>query len=197
MSHTRLGLVLVLLLCIVGPVSASVGTSSPNAPVLPDNGCLDDTNGTGGGGITDMITFNQTGNITDVNIRVEMTQTWRADIQAAVTYTGGGGTVVLANNHDTSGDNYNATFDSEAALPCSDATLCGLTTGSPCETAPGPICRPNQSLTSFNGLTCPGTFTLAVCDRAAGDLGNLVLWEVTVTGDGGHVPVELQTFSIE
>jgi subtilisin-like proprotein convertase family protein len=175
-------------------VNTVTNTSTPNAALLPDNGCLDDTNtGTGGGGITDAIAFTETGTISDVDVRVEFTHTWRSDIQAVVTYSGGGGTVRLANNHDGSGDNYFATFDSEAAALCSDAANCG--TAGNCTAAPGPSCQPDQSLTAFNSLSAPGTFTLAVCDRAAGDLGTLVAWEVALTGD--PLPVELMGFSVE
>lgn len=190
-------LTILLILC-AAPVLAGTSnvvtiSSSPNAPILPDNGCLDDTNtGTGLGGITDAITFTDPGVIEDVNVRIEITTTWRSDVQAAVTYTDGGGVVLLANNTDTSGDNFFATFDSEGALPCGDAANCGTTTN--CVTAPGPVCQPITPLTVFNNLDCPGTFTLAVCDRAAADAATLVLWEVTVTGT--HIPVELQTFTV-
>lgn len=200
MSRSRILLPLasaVALALFALPVTAVVTqTSSPNAPLLPDNGCVDDGAGTGLGGITDAIVFTETGTISDVNVSVEITHTWRADLQASVSYSEGGGTVMLMNNHDTSGDNYFATFDSDAALACSDATMCGLTTGSPCETAPGPVCQPNASLDAFDGFSAPGTFTLTMCDRAAADTGTLVAWSVTLDGDG-DLPVELSGFSIE
>lgn len=172
-----------------------VGSSTVNnVPLLPDNGCaLDDNTGVGAGGITNDIAFTATGTIDDVNVRIEMTHTWRSDIQAALTYTGGGGTVRLANNVDGSGDNFFATFDSEAGLPCTDVANCG-TTGN-CGAAPGPVCQPLESLTAFDTLSAPGTFTLAVCDRATGDLGELVAWEITLEGAG--LPVELMGFSVE
>lgn len=201
MKHTRLSLALVLLLCAVVPVQAATvtNTSSPNLAILPDNGCVDDTNtGTGLGGVTDTIAFTEAGNISDVNVHVEITHTWRSDLQMILTYTGGGGNVRLANAHgnSTNSDNYFATFDSEAGIACGDASQCNSTAvgGGPCQTAPGPTCQPDVSLTAFNALACPGTFTLAICDRVAADLGTLTTWSVSVTGD--H-PVELQTFSIE
>lgn len=187
---------LALALLIASPAMAGDVVSmisSPNAAIAPDNGCLDDTNGTGGGGITDAISFTAAGTIDDVNVRIEVTHTWRSDVQAALTYTGGGGTVRLANNVDSSGDNFFATFDSEGAALCSDAANCGTTTN--CVTAPGPVCQPLEALTAFDGLTSPGTWTLAVCDRAAADNGTLVAWEVTLEGAG--LPVELMGFSVE
>lgn len=168
-------------------------TSTPNAPVAPDNGCVDDTAGNGAGGITDNIAFVEAGTISDVDVAVQFTQTWRSDIQAALSYTGGGGTVQIINNWDTSGDNLNAVLDSDAAVLCSDAANCGTTTN--CVTAPGPTCQPNATLNAFDGLASPGTWTLAVCDRATQDTGNLVQWSVTLDGTGG-LPVELQGFSV-
>ena len=180
---------------LASPVAQAAVTqgSAPNAPVAPDNGCTDDTSGNGAGGISDIIAFVEAGTISDVNVRVEFTQTWRSDIQAALSYSGGGGTIQVINNWDTSGDNLFATLDSDAANPCSAAADCG--TGTNCVTAPGPTCAPDVSLNAYDGLTSPGTWTLAVCDRAAGDTGNLVAWEVTVDGDGG-LPVDLQGFSV-
>lgn len=170
-------------------------TDNANVPMDPDNGCLDDTNGTGQGGVTRTIAFTQTGTIDDVNVSIDITHTWRSDVQAGLSYSVGGGTILLANNQDTSGDNYIATFDSQAALPCSDATQCGLTAGSPCATAPGAICQPTGSLDAYNGLASPGTWTLTLCDRAAADTGTLNSWAVTLDGMG--LPVELTGFSID
>ncbi len=164
-------------------------TDAAATPVLPDNGCTDDTNGTGLGGISRTIAFTEVGTITDIDVTLELTQTWRSDIQVGLSYTGGGGTVRLVNNVDGSGDNLNALVDSDAALLCSDVTNCG--TAANCVTPPGPTCQPIDVLTAFNGLATPGTFTLTVCDRAAADLGNLTSWSVTadldVSGDAPPV----------
>lgn len=168
-------------------------SSSPGAAIV-DNGCLDDTNtGSGLGGSTDAINFPETGTINDVNIAVEFDTTWRSDIQAAVTYSVTATTVRLINNYDTSGDDLFAQLDSDAGVLCSDASMCG--TGANCVTAPGPVCQPQESLdAAFGATTAPGTFTMAVCDRAAQD--NLVWTAWSVTADG-TIPVELQGFSIE
>ena len=150
-----------------------------NVPILPDNGCLDDANGLGEGGIINSITIpaGDLGSIVDVNVQVAMTHTWRGDIQMSL--TDGTTTVLLANNHGGSADNYHATFDTQAALPCSDATNCGGAAN--CNTPPGPTCQPNQVLDAFNGAEAAGrTFTLQICDRAAGDLGTLVNWAIEV-----------------
>ncbi len=169
-------------------------TSSPSLAILPDNGCTDDSNaGTGLGGGTNPIAFTETtAGITDANVAVQVTTPWRSDLQMYLTYSGGGG-ALLANNHDTSGDNYFATFDSDAATLCSAAAHCG--TGTNCVVAPGPTCQPDTTLTVFNTLVAPGTFTLAICDRVAADLATLVQWSVTLTGPG--LPVELISFTVD
>ncbi len=178
-------------LSAAGLVSAGTmtvtNTDAAALPVAPDNGCTDDAAGTGLGGISRTIAFTEVGTITDIDVTLVMTQTWRSDIQVGLSYTGGGGTVRLVNNNDTSGDNLNAIVDSDAALICSDAANCG--TAGNCVTPPGPTCQPIDPLTAFNGLATPGTFTLTVCDRAAADTGDLTSWSVTADLDvSGDLP---------
>lgn len=192
---------LTLSLGITPALALVTNSSSPGAAISPDNGCLDDTNnGTGLGGITDTIEFTESGTISDVDVAVEITHTWRSDIQMVLSYSGGGGTVRLANAHGNSAnsDNYFATFDSDSGLLCSDTSACNSNTvgGGVCQTAPGATCAPDQSLDAFDALTAPGTFTLAICDRASQDLGTLNSWSITLDGSG-DLPVELSGFSIE
>lgn len=112
---------------LASPVAQAAVThgSAPNVLVAPDNGCTNDTSGNGAGGISDIIAFVEAGTISDVNVRVEFTQTWRSDIQAALSYSGGGGTIQVINNWDGSGDNLFATLDSDAANACSAVADCG------------------------------------------------------------------------
>lgn len=198
----RIGLILLAAVSLVG-VNVEAGTTitrtttNLNQPVAPDNGCANDTTGNGAGGITNTIVVTEAGLLSDVNVVVEMTQTWRSDIQAALSYTGGGGTVQIINNHDGNNNNYFATLDSDSANGlCSAAANCG--TAEPdvdCTVAPGPTCQPDASIAGFSGLNSPGTWTLAVCDRAAQDTGSLSSWSVVLTGD--PLPVELQSFTAE
>lgn len=174
-----------------GFASAQItNTSTPGLP-FTDNTCIGLD---GSGGITDTIAFTETGTITDVNVRVAMTHTWRSDLQFHVEYTLGGGIVILAADHDSSDDNYYATFDNEAVTLCSDATMCG-TGGGVCDTAPGPTCSPDGDLSSFYTLGSPGTWTLAACDDAGGDTGTFDEWAVTLDGPG--LPVELMSFQVD
>lgn len=197
----------VFILAIAASFSASsafagtiTGTSTPGLAILPDNGCaVDGDAGLGAGGVSDTIAIAQAGTISDVNVQVAFTHTWRSDLQMILSYTGGGGNVRLANGDGNSAnsDNFFATFDTDAATLCSDATLCGSTAagGGPCQTSPGPTCQPDQPLTAFNTLASPGTWTLTICDRVAQDLGTLDSWSVTLDGQG--LPVELMNFSVD
>ncbi len=177
-----------LALC-AGFASAQITNTSTPALAITDDSCAT------GGYVTDDIVFTEAGTITDVNVRVAITHTWRGDLQFFVDYSVGGGPVnlVAPAGHDGSLDNYYATFDSEAALPCSDATLCG-TGGSGCDVAPGPTCQPDGTLSAFNTLASPGTWTISVCDDAGSDTGTLQEWAVTLDGPG--LPVELMSFQV-
>lgn len=174
-----------------GMASAQITHSSSPAIAIDDNSCATPAYN------SDTINFPEAGTISDANISVAFTHTWRGDLQFYVDYSVGGGPVdlVAPTGHDGSGDNYHATFDSDAAVPCSDGTLCGLGTASPCETAPGPVCAPDGSLSSFNTLSSPGDWTIYVCDDAGGDTGTLDSWSVTL--DGAGLPVELMSFQID
>ncbi len=171
-------------------------TDTPNL-AIGDNNCTDATNGTGLGGISRTITIpaGDAGSILDVNVRVNVTHTWRSDLQMAL--TDGTNTVILANNHDGSGDNYRALFDTAAPALCSvnSATTCGATnTTGACATTEA-TCQPNQSLNPYNGLESANrVFTLRICDRAAADTGTLNSWELIVDRNavgGGSADVSI------
>ena len=184
----------VLLIGVTLTVNAAVTrTSSPGANI--DSAANLCTGADGAGGVTDTIAFTEnSASISDVDVRVAIDHTWRGDLQFDVAYSGGGGTVVLAADHDGSADNYYATFDDEAATAC--GTVCGSAAN--CTAAPGPTCSPDSALTAFDGLTSPGTWTMRVCDDAGGDTGTWNSWAVTANGQpGDELPVELMEFVID
>lgn len=189
-------IVLVALFCVVGMAQAQVtNTATPGVTILPDNGCTN-PDGDGAGGITDTIAFAEAGTISDVDVRVEMTHTFRSDLQFHVSYDGGGGNVILASAHDSLDDNYFATFDDEAATLCSDNSMCGGLDGVCDSVGTAVTCIPDAALTAFDGLSSPGTWTLSVCDDAGGDTGTVDVWAVTLDGDG-QLPVELMGFAVD
>lgn len=155
----------------------------------------------GTGGLTDTVSFAGAGPITDANVNVDITHSWRGDLQMHIDYNGT--TVILAADHGSSAstDNYFATFDTEAGAACSDVTNCGNTTdNTTCfSDATRSTCQPDDALTVFNGMAGNlGAWTFSVCDDAGGDQGTFDAWSVTLDGaPGSGLPVELMNLEVE
>lgn len=115
--------------------------------------------------------------VTDVNIGVQFSHTYRGDIRA--TLVSPTGTVVnLITNIGTSADNLNVLFDDSA--PTSVTTH---TANDNSSTAP-PYQRtfsPEGSLAAFNGQGSAGTWQLTICDSLNGDSGNFTRSDLTLT----------------
>lgn len=115
--------------------------------------------------------------VTDVNIGVQFTHTYRGDVRA--TLVSPAGTVVnLITNVGTSADNLNVLFDDSAA-----ASITAHTTNDNTSTAP-PYqrnFRPEGSLASFNGQGSAGTWQLTICDSLNSDSGNFTRTDLTLT----------------
>ena len=184
-------ILITLVLACFGLNAAVTQNGAPGGAVL--DGTTTCTGATGAGGPTDSVTFTEMGTISDVNVDVSITHAWRGDLIMDIAYNGT--TVVLASVHgDAAGNpNYIATFDSEAATACSDATMCG--DGGACN---GVTCSPDNPLTAFNTMTSPmGSWTFSVCDNfAASSSGTFDAWSVTLDGDN-QLPVELLNLNIE
>jgi uncharacterized repeat protein (TIGR01451 family) len=106
--------------------------------------------------------------VTDVNIGVQLTHTYRGDLRA--TLVSPAGTVVdLITNVGTSADNLNVLFDDGAAAGIATHTTNDNTTAAP------PYqrnFRPEGSLASVNGEGSAGTWQLTICDSLNSDSGN-------------------------
>lgn len=115
--------------------------------------------------------------VTDVNIGVQFTHTYRGDVRA--TLVSPAGTVVnLITNVGTSADNLNVLFDDSAA-----SSITTHTTNDNTSTAP-PYqrnFRPEGSLASFNGQGSAGTWQLTICDSLNSDSGNFTRTDLTLT----------------
>lgn len=143
----------------------------PGVPVT-DNGCDANDYGT--------MTFNYPTNliITDVNIGVKTTTTYRGDLIVKVV-SPQGTEIILQNNVGTSADNLDALFDDAG----SGSTATGNHTidASYDVTCP-PQGTPTQPLSTFNGELSQGVWTLKVCDAAAVDLAYINKFDVFITG---------------
>ena len=80
-----------------------------------------------------------------------------------------------------------ATLGENGGAGCAGADVVGDTCGSA-------SVSPEQPLSTFNGESAAGMWTLCIGDGAGGDTGDLTSW--SMVGDG-TLPVELQSFSID
>lgn len=122
------------------------------------------------------------GTVTDINVSVEATHTWVADMTAITTHLDTANAVTLFQNQCGSTDNVNVDFDDEAG-----AFACPLT---------GPTTMQAQGdLNAFASTVGDGngTYEISINDNANGDTGTLIEWCVNITteapvGGGGGVP---------
>lgn len=115
--------------------------------------------------------------VTDVNIGVQLTHSYRGDLRA--TLVSPTGTVVnLITNVGTGADNLNVLFDDSAA-----ATIATHTTNDSTTTAPPyqRTFRPEASLTAFNGQQSAGIWQLTICDSLNSDSGAFTRTDLTLT----------------
>lgn len=114
--------------------------------------------------------------VTDVNVGVQFTHTYRGDVRA--TLVSPAGTVVnLITNVGTSADNLNVLFDDSAAASISTHTTNDNTAAAPPYQR---TFRPEGSLASFNGQGSAGTWQLTICDSLNGDSGNFTRTDLTL-----------------
>lgn len=111
------------------------------------------------------------GSITDVNVTLNATHTYRGDLLVQLT-SPRGTTVTLSDNTGEAQDDFVGTvFDDQATVGIADA-----------ESAEGSF-QPSSELAAFNGEDPNGTWTLSITDTAGGDIGNLSGWSITITTD--------------
>jgi subtilisin-like proprotein convertase family protein len=151
----------------LGDGVACVGGGSPNAIIesFPDL-AIPDANPAGA---TTTITVVDDFLIADLNVDVEITHTFLADLVIKVTAPNGTDFAVMWDNLCGSNDNMNVTFDDGAGpIACGQPTVGTF--------SPNP-----DALSVFNGLTSAGDWSLNVVDEVGADLGTIVRWGLTFT----------------
>lgn len=126
--------------------------------------------------IESVLPIADTSTVTDVNVKVNISHTWDADLTFSL--VGPEGTAVeLSSGNGGSGDNYtNTIFDDQAAN--------SIVTGS----APfSGSFKPEGVLANLNNIPANGTWKLRVRDVEAPDPGTLNSWSVTLTTAGAFV----------
>ena len=114
--------------------------------------------------------------VTDVNIGVQFTHTYRGDVRA--TLVSPTGTIVnLITNVGTSADHLNVLFDDSAAASITTHTTNDNTSAAPPYQR---TFRPEGSLASFNGQGSAGTWQLTICDSLNGDSGAFTRADLTL-----------------
>lgn len=156
-------LVWLALALAVAPARAQTSTTYANTTT----GTISDTATPCTSPLVRSFTVTANAQVSDVNIGVQLTHTYRGDLRA--TLTSPSGTVVnLITNVGTSADNLNVLFDDSAPTNISTHTTNDTTTAAP------PYQRtfqPEGSLAGFNGQGSAGTWQLSICDSLSGDSG--------------------------
>jgi len=144
---------------------------------IPDNNAT---------GISSVINFPQNKIITDVNVTVNITHTYDADL--ALTLTSPQGTVIiLSSGNGGDGNNYsNTLFD--------DAAVSAINLGIPPYTG---IFRPQGNLSSFNNEQSAGNWTLKVVDSGELDIGTLDNWSIEICGIPSVFSLPTDNFNIQ
>ncbi|MFB3851832.1 MAG: proprotein convertase P-domain-containing protein, partial [Acidobacteriota bacterium] len=121
-------------------------------------------------GVDVPIDVSDSGTITDVNVTINITHTWDADLDIYLVHPDG--TVVeLSTDNGSSGDNYtNTTFDDSAPTP--------ITSGSAPFTG---TYRPEGSLAALNGKDLNGVWNLRVKDDTSGDTGTVQNYSLQIS----------------
>lgn len=147
-------------------IAANITCNTYNSPAgelpIPDNDAL---------GLNSIISVSENKTISDINVTINVTHTYDADL--VFTLTSPQGTKInLATNVGSDGDNFtNTTFDDEATdnINFGNAPFTGLYV-------------PQEKLAAFNNEKSFGNWTLNIADIGAQDLGNLVNWSIAVCG---------------
>ncbi len=132
-------------------------------PVGPDAGTITES----------VITYTDDFIINDVNVTINILHSWDADLEIKLVAPNGTTEVMLAQANGGSGDNFtNTVFDDEAATSIADGTP--PFTGS---------FQPVGDLSTLDGLSSIGDWTLSILDTANGDGGTLQDWSLQLCED--------------
>lgn len=188
------------LLAVPSLANAQVFTNSVTGNINDTTFCAGGTNANGNGVVNDLErTFTVSGlsNITDLNVGLIASHTWRGDMD--IRLESPLGTEVQLVTPDTSGagnqDNYN--------IELSDENLEDVNTGSHAtanDTSAAPyefFVRPDNALTAFDGENPNGTWTLKICDDYTGQNGQFISGELIFqSGNGADLSLVMTADSL-
>jgi subtilisin-like proprotein convertase family protein len=120
-------------------------------------------------GVKSSLDFTGVGTIEDIDVALDITHTYDADLHVAL-ISPSGTRVNLFTNIGTNGDNFhNTVLDDSASIPIT--TQVAPFTGT---------FRPEEPLSTFNNENAFGTWKLELIDDSVGDTGVLNSWSITV-----------------
>lgn len=108
--------------------------------------------------------------VLDANVKINLTHEYDSDLIMTL-IAPNGRSVVLANRRGFNGQDFtNTLFDDDVATPISagSAPFAGSF-------------KPDQPLSTFDGYSALGTWTLVITDMAGGNVGTLIAWELQLT----------------
>jgi uncharacterized repeat protein (TIGR01451 family) len=126
--------------------------------------------------------------VSDVNLGVFLTHTYRSDLRISLR-SPLGTTVNIMGNIAGAGDNLNDLFDDEAAtsITAHDGAVTDTTAAPPPYShsyAPGFSANPSgyaTTLSAFDGQNAQGTWTMVICDSVAQDVGDFARADLYIT----------------
>ncbi|MFM5950208.1 MAG: proprotein convertase P-domain-containing protein [Novosphingobium sp.] len=118
--------------------------------------------------------------VADVNLAVLMAHKRRSDIEIYLV-SPTGNRVQLTGSQGGNADNFNLTFDDEAAASVSTYGSAATATASTVVPPYSASYRPLSALSTFDGQNASGTWTLEVCDNVGGDSGTFFQADLYLT----------------
>ncbi len=109
--------------------------------------------------------------VTDVNIGVLASHSYRGDMQMFLTSPSGTRIQLTAGSGSNSATNFNALFDDSAADVIANYTANATATATTAVPPYASTYRPASALSAFNGQNAAGTWTLELCDQYSADNG--------------------------
>jgi uncharacterized repeat protein (TIGR01451 family) len=127
--------------------------------------------------VTRTFTVGASYTVSDVNLGVLLSHTYRSDLQITLT-SPSNTTVQVMTNVGGSADNLSVLFDDEAASAISGHTTDDSTAAVPPYQR---TFRPTAALTAFDGENAAGTWTMVICDSVAQDIGTFTRADLYIT----------------
>ncbi|MEQ1497101.1 MAG: proprotein convertase P-domain-containing protein [Novosphingobium sp.] len=144
------------------------------------NGGINDTSAPCTARFTRTFSVGSSFTVSDVNIAVLMSHTWRSDIRMYLV-SPAGTRIQLTNEQGADADNFNLTFDDEASNAIANYVTNSVATSTTTVPPYATSYRPSSPLSGFDGQNSSGTWILEICDAVAQDFGTFYQADLYLT----------------